>query len=141
MTEPRRPRPVVQLTLMRLREMMREPGALFWTFGFPVLLSVALGIAFRVKGPDPVVAGALPGVSAQVRDALAAGGVQVRGLDEAAAKAAPLEILLDHAMSFKGSRAFVLCDEGGNADRGGSAGTHVANEEVAGDTGLQHTLY
>jgi ABC-type multidrug transport system permease subunit len=34
------------------------------------------------------VAGALPGVSAQVRDTLAAGGVQVRGLDEAAAKAA-----------------------------------------------------
>ena len=30
MTEARRPRPVVQLTLMRLREMMREPGALFW---------------------------------------------------------------------------------------------------------------
>ena len=26
MTEPRRPRPVVQLTLMRLREMLREPG-------------------------------------------------------------------------------------------------------------------
>ena len=88
MTEPRRPRPVVQLTLMRLREMMREPGALFWTFGFPVLLSVALGIAFRVKGPDPVVAGALPGVTAQVRDTLAVGGVQVRALDEAAAKAA-----------------------------------------------------
>jgi ABC-type multidrug transport system permease subunit len=88
MTELRRPRPVVQLTLMRLREMMREPGALFWTFGFPVLLSVALGIAFRVKGPEPVVAGALPGVSAQVSDTLAAGGVQVRRLDEAAARAA-----------------------------------------------------
>ncbi|HJX54829.1 MAG TPA: ABC transporter permease [Polyangia bacterium] len=88
MTESRRPRPVVQLTLMRLREMMREPGALFWTFGFPVLLSVALGIAFRVKGPEPVVVGALPGVSAAAQDALAKGGVQVRPLDEAAAKAA-----------------------------------------------------
>ena len=64
MTEPRRPRPVVQLTLMRLREMMREPGVLFWTFGFPVLISVALGIAFRVKGPEPVVVGALPAVTA-----------------------------------------------------------------------------
>jgi ABC-type multidrug transport system permease subunit len=88
MTELRRPRPVVQLTLMRLREMMREPGALFWTFGFPVLLSVALGIAFRVKGPEPVVAGVLPGISAQSREALAKGGVQVELLDEAAAKAA-----------------------------------------------------
>ncbi|MGA9655664.1 MAG: hypothetical protein WBV96_17300, partial [Polyangia bacterium] len=74
MTESRRPRPVVQLTLMRLREMTREPGALFWTFGFPVLLSVALGIAFRVKGPDPVVAGVLPGLTARARDALAKGG-------------------------------------------------------------------
>jgi len=88
MTSSRRPRPVVQLTLMRLREMMREPGALFWTFGFPVLLSVALGIAFRVKGPDPVVAAALPGVTAQVRDTLTKAGVQVRPLDEAAAKTA-----------------------------------------------------
>ncbi|MGA7742717.1 MAG: ABC transporter permease [Polyangia bacterium] len=88
MTESRRPRPVVQLTLMRLREMTREPGALFWTFGFPVLLSVALGIAFRVKGPDPVVAGVLPGLTARARDALAKGGVQVRPLDEPAAKAA-----------------------------------------------------
>jgi ABC-type multidrug transport system permease subunit len=88
MAEPRRPRPVVQLTLMRLRDMMREPGALFWTFGFPVLLSVALGIAFRVKGPEPVVAGALPGVTAQARDTLAQAGVQVRWLDQAAAKAA-----------------------------------------------------
>jgi ABC-type multidrug transport system permease subunit len=79
---------VVQLTLMRLREMMREPGVLFWTFGFPVLISVALGIAFRVKGPEPVVAGVLPGISAQSRDALVKAGVQVQPLDEVAAKAA-----------------------------------------------------
>jgi ABC-2 type transport system permease protein len=86
MTEPRRPNPVVQLTLMRLREMWREPGVLFWTFGFPVLLAVALGIAFRVRGPDPVVVGALPGVSGEVHRSLAAAGVRVKdlGLDEAA---------------------------------------------------------
>jgi len=88
MTELRRPHPVVQLTLMRLREMMREPGVLFWTFGFPVLISVALGIAFRVKGPEPVVVGALPAVTAPARDALASAGVEVRPLDEAATKAA-----------------------------------------------------
>jgi hypothetical protein len=46
---------------MRLREMGREPGVLFWAFGFPVLLSIALGIAFRVRGPEPTVVGALPG--------------------------------------------------------------------------------
>jgi len=31
----------------------REPGAVFWTFGFPLLLTVALGIAFRNRPPDP----------------------------------------------------------------------------------------
>jgi ABC-2 type transport system permease protein len=39
--------PLVQLTLMRFREFWREPEALFWTFAFPILLAVALGIAFR----------------------------------------------------------------------------------------------
>lgn len=35
---------------------------------------------------------------------------------EASSKVVPLDIQLDHAMSFPGSRAFVLCDDGGNAD-------------------------
>jgi ABC-type multidrug transport system permease subunit len=32
----------------------REPGALFWTFAFPLLMSVALGVAFRNRPPAPV---------------------------------------------------------------------------------------
>ena len=51
----------VQLTLMRLRELSREPGTLFWMFGFPVLIAVALGLAFRNTGPEPVAVGVLPG--------------------------------------------------------------------------------
>ncbi len=48
MNEPSRAdHPLVQLTLMRFREFWREPEALFWTFAFPILLAVALGIAFR----------------------------------------------------------------------------------------------
>jgi ABC transporter DrrB family efflux protein len=43
-----------QLALMRLRLFYREPGAMFWTFGFPILLSFVLGLAFRNRGPDPV---------------------------------------------------------------------------------------
>ena len=46
--------PLVQLTLARLRSFLREPSAVFWTFGFPLLLSLALGIAFRNKAPEPV---------------------------------------------------------------------------------------
>ncbi len=56
---PRRPKvwydrsPLAQLTLARLREFLREPGALFWVFGFPILMVVALGLAFR-NGPPPL---------------------------------------------------------------------------------------
>ena len=83
----RPPNPIVQLTLMRLREMGREPGILFWAFGFPVILSLALGIAFRARGPEPVVVGALPGISAQVRQALTLAKVTVKQVDSAAAEA------------------------------------------------------
>src|SRR5947208_11062012 len=38
-----------QLILARLREFYREPEAIFWVYGFPILIVVALGIAFRNK--------------------------------------------------------------------------------------------
>ena len=50
----RRDRPLLQLTLVRLLEFLREPEAIFWTFGFPVLLAAGLGIAFRNKPADIV---------------------------------------------------------------------------------------
>jgi ABC-2 type transport system permease protein len=47
-------RPLVELTLVRFREFLREPEAVFWTFIFPVLLAFALGIAFRNQPPAQV---------------------------------------------------------------------------------------
>src|SRR5260370_35215830 len=46
-----RDHPLVQLTLCRMREFHREPEAIFWVFGFPIVLAFALGIAFRSRGP------------------------------------------------------------------------------------------
>ena len=43
-----------ELSNVRLREFLREPEAVFWTFAFPVLLAVGLGIAFRNKPADIV---------------------------------------------------------------------------------------
>jgi len=50
----REPHPLIELTVARLRELVREPGVLFWVFGFPILLSVGLGIAFRNRPPEAV---------------------------------------------------------------------------------------
>src|SRR6185369_12674314 len=48
---------MVQLTLVRFREFIREPEAVFWTFVFPILLAAGLGIAFRQRGPDKLQVG------------------------------------------------------------------------------------
>ena len=44
--------PLVELTMTRLREFIREPEVVFWVFVFPVLLACALGIAFRNTAPE-----------------------------------------------------------------------------------------
>ncbi len=49
---PRRYSPMGQLILARLREFYREPEIVFWVYGFPILIVVALGIAFRNKPVD-----------------------------------------------------------------------------------------
>lgn len=38
---------MVELILARLREFLREPEAVFWSYGFPVIMILALGVAFR----------------------------------------------------------------------------------------------
>jgi len=58
---------MVQLTLVRFREFIREPEAVFWTFIFPILLAAGLGIAFRQRGPDKIhvgIIGSTPGAAA-----------------------------------------------------------------------------
>ncbi len=41
------------LVLVRLREFFREPEAIFWVYGFPIVLATGLGIAFRTQPPEP----------------------------------------------------------------------------------------
>lgn len=53
----RRYSPLWELTVSRTKEFLREPEAVFWVFAFPILLAVALGFAFRAKGPDQIPVG------------------------------------------------------------------------------------
>jgi len=48
----KRTHPLVELTLARIREFVRQPEAVFWVFGFPILLAFALGLAFRETAPE-----------------------------------------------------------------------------------------
>jgi ABC-type multidrug transport system permease subunit len=76
------PSPLWELFLMRVRTLIREPSALFWVFAFPLLTSLALGIAFRNRelsrlqvsvadGPDADAVArqldAVPGLAAERR--------------------------------------------------------------------------
>ena len=46
--------PLCQLILARVREFTREPEAMFWTYGFPLVMAIALGIAFRERPVERV---------------------------------------------------------------------------------------
>ena len=48
-----------ELTLVRMREFLREPEAVFWSFGFPLLLAVGLALAFRTRPPETIRVGVL----------------------------------------------------------------------------------
>ena len=54
---------LVELTSARTKEFLREPEALFWVFGFPMLMALALGLAFREKAPDRIPVGIVAGQS------------------------------------------------------------------------------
>ena len=56
--------PIVELALARTKEFLREKEAMFWVFGFPLILALALGFAFREKPPDRIPVGVVAGPSA-----------------------------------------------------------------------------
>ncbi|MGD8276546.1 MAG: ABC transporter permease [Gemmatimonadota bacterium] len=77
-----------QLALWRFREFVREPEALFWVFAFPVLLALALGIAFRNRGlpvSRVVVAAETPGADSLAAELSADPRIEASVLDSVTA--------------------------------------------------------
>ena len=72
--------PLIELTLARFREFIREPEAVFWSFAFPIIMTCALGIAFRSSTDAPVIVGVAQtqGAEAVVESLERAGGFVVR---------------------------------------------------------------
>ena len=59
--------PLAELTLARIRELTREPEALFWVFVFPILLTAILGLAFRSRPPEALPVAVVEGPVADAR--------------------------------------------------------------------------
>jgi len=49
-----RPHPLRELYIARLREFYRQPARIFWVYGFPTVLAVCLGYAFKSRPPEGV---------------------------------------------------------------------------------------
>jgi ABC-type polysaccharide/polyol phosphate export permease len=82
---------VRELALMRIRTFVREPEALFWTFGFPILLTIGLGLAFREDtGGEAIPIGIEVGTVGERHEASIAASERVRPVlvDSAAAERA-----------------------------------------------------
>lgn len=78
--------PLLELTKARLREFFREPGMIFWVFGFPIVMAVGLGLAFRSQPPEkPAVAVLAPDSSEPARALLSSGVLAAARLPEAEA--------------------------------------------------------
>lgn len=60
--------PLIQLTLVRFREFVREPDAIFWVLIFPILLAAGLGVAFRSRPAEVLkIAAITPSITQALR--------------------------------------------------------------------------
>ena len=80
----------VELTLARIRELVREPEAVFWVFVFPIVLAGILALAFRSRPPDALPVGIAAGPHADARLAALSSAPELRAsiLPERDARAA-----------------------------------------------------
>jgi ABC-type multidrug transport system permease subunit len=66
-----RSHPLRALYFSRLREFYRQPARIFWVYGFPTVLAVCLGLAFKSRPPDSLQLDLIEnGASAPVEKAL-----------------------------------------------------------------------
>jgi ABC-type polysaccharide/polyol phosphate export permease len=107
--------PMWRLTQMRLRELAREPGTLFWIFGFPLLMTIGLGLAFRSGGGAPLAVGLVQPAPPAWTATLSGAGFDVRAVpsrDEGGRKLATgalaLVVLADEAAGGHGGVRYLF---------------------------------
>ncbi len=100
--EPETPNPLAELIKSRVREFLREPGYVFWVFGFPLLMAIGLGLAFRSKEPEvPRIAVTERVPAEQAKALLTSPRVKAESLPRARAELAlartKLDLIVDRA--------------------------------------------
>ncbi len=130
--------PLWQLTISRFREFLREPEAVFWVFAFPVLLTCALGLAFRSQGRPDVIVGVMSGAEAAGIEQvlMKEPGVRVRLLDRAQADEA-LRHGAIHVLVIPGDPVTYELDPSRPESR---VGRYVADERIQAAAGRQPTV-
>lgn len=75
--------PFTELYKARLREFYRQPSRLFWVYGFPLLLALVLGMAFRGGGERPMLLDLVSrdGQSARIAEVLKSAGSRFKVLE------------------------------------------------------------
>ena len=127
-------KPLWQLILSRFREQLRQPEVLVWVFAFPLLLAVALGLAFRNRPPDVVRVGVEAG-SGGGADSLAALLNGSPGIRAVVLQAGPAAEQLR-----KGSVAVVVVPGEPLVYRYDSTRTESRTARLAADDALQRAL-
>jgi ABC-type multidrug transport system permease subunit len=125
-----------QLTRGRIVLFLREPEAMFWVFAFPILLALALGIAFRSQGPPRSAVGVERGpYSESIARALQASpDLTVTVLDSVAAEAALRRGRIILLVRSNGDRPALIYDPTRPETRLASLAVTEALESAAGRT-------
>src|SRR6266404_4452358 len=73
--------PIWQITLSRLKEFTRAPGAVFWVYGFPIIMMLALGTAFRDNPKEHIAVDLVEGSGFRVQRSGEANGKSLRRIE------------------------------------------------------------
>ena len=101
--------PFFQLVLTHLRGYLREPEAIFWTYGFPLIMVIGLGLAFTNANEEPTILTVSESASSHPFVVTLTGDpafeIEVQPFDEAIASLrsnrTPLVVSIDEAGSFE----------------------------------------
>src|SRR4051812_18521754 len=78
--------PIWQITLSRLKEFTRAPGAVFWVYGFPIIMMLALGTAFRDNPKEHITVDIVQESGVRGQESVSSSSESLPGIEQALAR-------------------------------------------------------